>query len=113
MTCPDFGAEHADISTGGIGAYNDWTLTVIRTEKGRDIMNRLVADGQIEIRPGDDDLGAIALMRKLSRVSRKRWPETAVPGPRRMPPLPPKQLAPDRSLLSNPGLGARDFVARG
>jgi coenzyme F420 hydrogenase subunit beta len=57
-------------------------------------MQRLVADGVIQTRPGDDDPGAIALMRKLSRVSRKRWPETAVDAPRRMPPLPPKQPAP-------------------
>jgi len=92
--CPDFAAEHADISTGGIGAFNDWTLTVVRTDRGREVMGRLVADGVIETRPGDDDPGAIALMRKLSRVSRKRWPEAAVAAPRRMPPLPPKAPAP-------------------
>ena len=33
-TCPDFAAEHADISTGGIGAFNDWTLTLVRTDAG-------------------------------------------------------------------------------
>jgi len=92
-SCPDFAAEHADISTGGIGAYNDWTLTIVRTDIGRQVMDGLVRDGVIEVRPGDDDPGAIALLRKLSRVSRKRWPETAVEAPRLMPPLPPKPPA--------------------
>jgi coenzyme F420 hydrogenase subunit beta len=80
--CPDFAAEHADISTGGIGAFNDWTLTIIRTDTGRELMERMQRDGVIEIRPGDDDPGAIALMHKLSIKSRKRWPETAIPEPR-------------------------------
>jgi coenzyme F420 hydrogenase subunit beta len=84
--CPDFAAEHADISTGGIGAFNDWTLTVIRTDLGREIMVKMLQDGTIEGRPGDDDPGAIALLRKLSSRSRKRWPETAVPAPGLMPP---------------------------
>jgi coenzyme F420 hydrogenase subunit beta len=92
-TCPDFAAEHADISTGGIGAFNDWTLTVVRTDAGREIIEGMVADGAIETRPGDDDPGAIALMRKLSIVSRRRWPETAVPAPRVGVP-PPKAGAP-------------------
>jgi len=84
-SCPDFAAEHADISTGGIGAFSDWTLTIIRTDKGRDVLEGMVADGVVETRPGDDDPGAIELLHKLARVSRRRWPETAVEGPRRIP----------------------------
>ncbi len=80
--CPDFAAEHADISTGGIGAFNDWTLTLVRTDLGREIIDGMVAGGVIETRPGDDDPGAIALLRKLATVSRRRWPETAAPAPR-------------------------------
>lgn len=97
LTCPDFAAEHADISTGGIGAFNDWTLTLVRTDRGREVMDGLSADRAIEVRPADDDPGAVALLRRLSRVSRRRWPETAVPEPRRMPPVPPKQPAPTAS----------------
>src|SRR5213595_2873710 len=89
--CPDFAAEHADISTGGIGAYNDWTLTIIRTPIGREIIVKMLRDGALIGRPGDDDPGAIALLRKLSRVSRKRWPEDSpVEAPRLMPPPKPK-----------------------
>lgn len=90
LHCPDFAAEHADISTGGIGAFNDWTLTLIRTERGREVFDGMVRDGVVELRPGDDDPGAVALLRKLSRVSRKRWPEVAVAAPGRMPPPAPK-----------------------
>ena len=75
--CPDFAAEHADISTGGIGAFNDWTLTIVRTDAGREIMDGLLADGWIEVRPGDDDPGAIELMHKLAKKQRTRWPEFA------------------------------------
>jgi coenzyme F420 hydrogenase subunit beta len=84
-TCPDFAAEHADISTGGIGQFSDWTLTVVRTEAGRELLDAMVAGGAVETRPGDDDPGAVELMRKLARVSRRRWPESAEPGPRRIP----------------------------
>jgi len=72
--CPDFAAEHADISTGGIGENNDWTLTIVRTELGRQIIMKMLAEGVIEGRPGDSDPGAIALMHKLAAKSRARWP---------------------------------------
>ncbi len=83
--CPDFAAEHADISTGGIGAYGDWTLTIVRTDQGRDILAGMAADGVVETRPGDDDPGALELLRRLARVSRRRWPEAATSGPGRIP----------------------------
>lgn len=75
--CPDFAAEHADISTGGIGDGTDWTLTVVRSELGREIIVRMLQDGVIEAKPGDSDPGAIKLMHKLSERSRARWPAWA------------------------------------
>jgi len=80
--CPDFAAEHADISCGGIGENANWTLTIVRTDLGREIITRMIDQGVIEARPGDSDPGAIALMRKLAEKSRSRWPTTAEPAVR-------------------------------
>ena len=33
----------------------DWTLTVVRTDLGRAIIEAMIKDGAIETRPGDDD----------------------------------------------------------
>ena len=89
--CPDFAAEHADISTGGIGKFNDWTLTVVRTPLGRAVMERMIRQEKVLVRPADEDPAAVELMDRLSRVSRNRWPAEAVAFPRRMPPPPPKK----------------------
>lgn len=75
--CPDFAAQHADISTGGIGNETDWTLTVVRTELGAAVINAMKADGVIQTRPGSDDQAAIDLMQRLATNSRKRWPDTS------------------------------------
>jgi len=80
--CPDFAAEHADVSTGGIGELNDWTLTIVRTELGREVISRMIRAGVIEARPGDEDPGAISLMHKLAKKSRERWPDTAIEFPK-------------------------------
>ena len=76
--CPDFAAEHADISTGGIGEGNDWTLTIVRSDLGRAIITAMLEDGTIEGKPGDSDPDALKLLHKLAQKSRDRWPKWAI-----------------------------------
>ena len=92
--CPDFAAEHADISTGGIGEDNDWTLCVVRTELGEEVMNRMIKDGSVIARPAETDEKAMKLLRLLSINSRRRWPAFANPAPVVGVPPPKKKVAP-------------------
>ncbi|CAB4706850.1 MAG: oxidoreductase [Actinobacteria bacterium] len=80
-SCPDFAAEHSDIATGGIGKDNNWTLTIVRTELGEEVINRMIADGVIIAKPAQEDEVAMKLLRTLSIVSRRRWPEWADKAP--------------------------------
>ena len=82
--CPDFAAEHADLSTGGIGAFGDWTLVIVRTDHGRELLSAMKEKGLIETRPGDDDpgrRGAVPQAWRACRVS--AGPRRQCPGPRR------------------------------
>ena len=85
--CPDFTAEHADISFGGLGQEGGWSLTIVRTELGQQIWEEALADGVVDSRPGSDDPAALELMKKLAVKSRKRWPTEEVAGEDRGPGL--------------------------
>lgn len=85
--CPDFAAQHADISTGGIGSDDAWTLTIVRTARGEEWLQGMIDADLIEVRPAEDDAVAMKLLAKLSGKSRERWPVHAVPTPDRQPAL--------------------------
>lgn len=88
--CPDFAAQHADISCGGIGSDDAWTLTLVRTARGEEWLNGLAEAGRIEVRDADGDDVAMRLLDRLSGVSRTRWPVDDLPPERRTPGLLPK-----------------------
>lgn len=69
--CPDFAAEHADLSCGGLG-MEGWTMILVRSERGDEFLNRAVAAGVLELRPADDEPGALAVMDRLARKQRER-----------------------------------------
>ena len=108
--CPDFAAEHADISTGGIGKYNDWTLTIVRTELGREIMSGMLVARRIETRPGDDDPGgdrAHAQAGRARAASAGRSPPSSLrAGCRRSRPRTDARLS-----LAQPGVAVDELAA--
>jgi coenzyme F420 hydrogenase subunit beta len=70
LPCTDFSAELSDISAGGLG-LNNWTLTIIRTEKGEELFKKAEKAGLIKTRPVEEEKNAFNLLVKLSRKKRK------------------------------------------
>lgn len=70
LPCSDFSSELADISAGGLG-LSGWTFTVVRTKKGQELFQGAEQAGAIQIRPVEEEKGALELLVKLSRKKRK------------------------------------------
>jgi coenzyme F420-reducing hydrogenase beta subunit len=82
--CPDFAAEHADISTGGIGAFGDWTLVIVRTDKGRELLSGLKENGSSRRDRATTTPGAWRCCTARPGVA-QALARDADPGPRRLP----------------------------
>ena len=72
--CPDFTAQHADISLGGIGSHPATTLTIVRSDLATDLLRQMESAGWITIRDATEhDPSAVALITKMAARQRKRW----------------------------------------
>ncbi|HEX2049338.1 MAG TPA: Coenzyme F420 hydrogenase/dehydrogenase, beta subunit C-terminal domain [Actinomycetota bacterium] len=69
--CPDFAAEHADLSCGGLG-MEGWTMILVRSERGDDFLRRAVDAGVLELRDADEEPQALAVLDRLARKQRER-----------------------------------------
>ena len=64
--CNDFSAELADISVGGLGLKN-WSLVIIRTEKGEELFSKAEKAGAIKTRDVNEKPFTLKLLKKLSK----------------------------------------------
>jgi coenzyme F420 hydrogenase subunit beta len=69
--CPDFAAEHADLSCGGLG-MEGWTMILVRSERGDDYLKRAVEAGVLELRPAEEEPKALEVMMRLATKQRER-----------------------------------------
>jgi coenzyme F420 hydrogenase subunit beta len=68
--CDDFSSELADISVGGLG-LDGWTFTIVRTEKGEELLSNAEKAGLIETRNVDEEPNSLNLLQKLSKKKRQ------------------------------------------
>ena len=71
--CGDFTAELADISCGGV-ACMDWTITILRSERGEALFDDMVQRGLVEVRSMDEFENSMKVMLRLTKKQRDRVP---------------------------------------
>ena len=70
--CPDYSAEYADVSFGGIGAEEGWTTVITRTPVGRAIFADAKANTIEEHRPDNYPKLAAQVLKKVQTWSARK-----------------------------------------
>ena len=79
--CPDFAAEHADLSCGGLG-MEGWTMILVRSEEGEEYLKRRSRPGCSSCAIREEEPKALEVMDRLARKQRERiHPTTRMPTP--------------------------------
>jgi coenzyme F420 hydrogenase subunit beta len=69
--CNDFSAELADVSLGGVG-LNGWTLSIVRTDRGKQLFEAALSMHALEVRPVNDFKQALDLLIRISISKRNK-----------------------------------------
>ncbi len=64
--CYDLTSESADISIGSIGSPSGWNTVIIRTDKGKELYDSLIANSLIESKPIEDVKPGLSLLQKVA-----------------------------------------------
>lgn len=64
--CYDLTSESADISIGSIGSPSGWNTVLIRTEKGKELYEELIANNMIESKPIEDVKPGLPLLQRIA-----------------------------------------------
>ena len=71
--CGDFTGEVADISCGGVGLM-EWTIVILRTKRGEEIFDQMVADGRLETEPMGNHEKPMEILLRLAQRQHERVP---------------------------------------
>lgn len=70
--CLDLVSEMSDISTGSIGAPDNWSAVLTRTDGGDGIFKQAVEAGAIETKPMDEGKFGLEMLTRLSKSKKEK-----------------------------------------
>ena len=70
--CLDLVSELSDISTGSIGAPDDWSAVQVRTDIGDTVFKQAVEAGAIETKPIDEGKFGLEMLTKLAKSKKEK-----------------------------------------